>query len=587
MSLKPPIVDPKSNILFVDRGDGSYEPLAVDYDIEKKTGRLIKDDPMLMEIMEFCYYFQRKKNNKGKYISLPIFPYQWSFIFTNCMAIANADGESNLYAMSRQAGKSFSIKLTKAIACTILPEYMEIKHDRFFTILGSYKKESVVKLFKECKTAIYKAVEFYNKRHTSKLIMKNGDYKNNKLVDSDERIEINKRFADDEEVGYSACIALTIGASQDGLSSHFTTIDESGLCDYETYEVSIAPFSASTNGATLFVGVPNQNSASLISRKYSDDVTRNHIYDVRDIYDLRKLSDPEWADMYWKHYKNEEKKHGKNASFIQWNYWMSMDCGDGRFCTRDILEKNNIMTELMRYPQYFPHSRTHYTVAGFDISAKHDYKSMIIGESVKNDDDYVNKVSDMITFNKKGIRNSFEQVAKMCIENCIKYKIDILCFDATNQGGHAMSQLLHKYKKEYNCNTMIVMFSYNQSTKVRLFSYLESNMYGGNLKILQENQSWESKKLVEEMLYMIKEQPKKGATGAKYYAPEGGGDFTDDHVNALALFNIALKECYERKGKKFDDGSNLWRCNPTKFRTGDHVFDKRTTSSLTQYINIV
>ena len=112
--------------------------------------------------------------------------------------------------------KSYSIKLLIALEMVFLPRYIDVKLERYSCILCSYKKESVEKLFGECKTTIHKAVEYYNKRYKDKLVTKNGEYSNVKLIENSTILEINKMFTDGDEVPYSKCTAITLGASNDG-----------------------------------------------------------------------------------------------------------------------------------------------------------------------------------------------------------------------------------------------------------------------------------------------------------------------------------------------------------------------------------
>lgn len=209
-------LDPQSNIVFVKTKNGYYEPFAVEYNSETGDCRVIAKDPILMEVYEFVSFFQRKRNNRGKYVSNPIFPYQWSFIYRHVLSLLNRTGESMLESYARQSGKSFSIKLLMAWEMVFLPKYIDVKLERYSMILCSYKKESVEKLFGECKTAIYKAVEYHNKKYRDKLVTKNGEFSNAKLIDSSTILEINKMFGDGDEVPYSKCTAITLGASNDG-----------------------------------------------------------------------------------------------------------------------------------------------------------------------------------------------------------------------------------------------------------------------------------------------------------------------------------------------------------------------------------
>lgn len=98
-------LDPQSNILFMKGGNGYYEPFAVDYDSEQGTCRVIAEDPILMEVYEFVNYFQRRRDNKGRWKSSPIFPYQWSFIFRHVLALLNREGDDFLEAYARQTGE--------------------------------------------------------------------------------------------------------------------------------------------------------------------------------------------------------------------------------------------------------------------------------------------------------------------------------------------------------------------------------------------------------------------------------------------------------------------------------------------------
>ena len=101
-------------------------------------------------------------------------------------------------------------------AMVFAPRYIDVKLERYSTILCSYKAISVEKLFGECKTAIHKAVEYHNKKYKDKLVTKSGEFSNPKLIESSTIIEINKMFMDGDEVPYSKCTAITLGASNDG-----------------------------------------------------------------------------------------------------------------------------------------------------------------------------------------------------------------------------------------------------------------------------------------------------------------------------------------------------------------------------------
>lgn len=577
-------LDKQSNIIFMKTNNGYYEPFAVDYDSEKGTCRVISSDPILMEVYEFVNFFQRKRDNKGKYRSNPIFPYQWSFIFRHVLALLDRTGESFLESYARQSGKSFSIKLLLAWEMVFLPRYIDVKLERYSMILCSYKKESVEKLFGECKTAVYKAVEYYNKKYSNKLVLKNGEYSNPKLIDSSTIIEINKLFTDGDEIPYSKCTAITLGTSNDGLSAFHIIVDEAGLCDYDLFNISVAPFTASVNGMTTYIGLPNNDSSNLLHRKFHDRTVKKTLYNADIVHEMRKMVDKQFAEDYLRHLNGVIASNGKSSAFVQWNYYLNFMDANGKFCSRELLESSNIMTEVIRIPINDITDRTRFLCAGLDISPKKDFRVLTMVESKIIDGDIFNREFNQITYNKDRKRMEHEIVAEFIAKDLRNNKIDLLCVDSTAQGYYFV-QTLRKKIKEANINTLIIPYSYGSSTKPKLFGYLENNMFDGKLKLLKENESWESQKTVEEMLYMIKEKGTKDNDSIKYYAPEGG-DFTDDHMNSLALANICLKECLEKFRKKefADDGGKKWIIRPNKFKiingTNEVLHKKQNTNSI-------
>ena len=563
-------LDPKSNIVFIKTHNGYYEPFAVDYNAETGECKVIAKDPILMEVYEFVSFHQRRRNNKGKYVSSPIFPYQWSFIYRHVLSLLDRTGESMLESYARQSGKSYSIKLLLAWEMVFLPRYIEVKLERYSMILCSYKKESVEKLFGECKSAIVKAVEYHNKKYKDKLVTKNGEFSNPKLIDSSTIFEINKMFSDGDEVPYSKCTAITLGTSNDGLSSYHTIVDESGLCDSALFHISVAPFTASINGNTTYIGLPNQDSSNLLQTMYENKTVSKTIYDANDVYHMRKMVDKQFAEDYKKHLDGVISSHGRNSAFVQWNYFINFQDTNGKFITKKILEDSHILSNNIYIPQNIYEDKKRYIVAGLDISPKKDFRVLTGIETKIVDGEIFNNVFDIKTYNKDKTRMEHEEVAERVARDCEMFKIDMICVDSTSHQAYFV-QTLRKKIKELNINTLIIPYYYNQSTKQKLFGYLEDSLFSGRLKLLKEEESWESEKLVEEMCYMIKEKGKKGSDTIKYYAPEGSGDFSDDHVNSLALANICYKVALEKVFNKeiADDGAKRWKIKINKFRKID------------------
>ncbi|MGL4998521.1 MAG: hypothetical protein ACRC5T_06080, partial [Cetobacterium sp.] len=487
-------LDPQSNILFMKGGNGYYEPFAVDYNPKEGSCRIISEDQILMEVYEFINYFQRRKDNKGKWRSNPIFPYQWSFIFRHVLALLNREGDEYLESYARQTGKSYSIKLLLAWEMVFLPRYIDVKLERYTCILCSYKKESVEKLFGECKATIHKAVEYHNKKYKDKLVSKSGEFSNSKLIDSSTILEINKMFTDGDEIPYSKTTAITLGASNDGLSSYHTIVDESGLCDYDLFNISVAPFTASINGMSTYIGLPNQDSSNLLQRKHASKGVKKCIYDATLAYEMRKMVDKQFAEDYKKHLEGVIASNGRSSSFVQWNYFINFMDMNGKFITRDILESSNILVNNIYHPNNDTSDSTKFLVAGLDISPKKDYRVLTCGEtSIRNGEIY-SSVFDIKTYNKDKTRMEHEEVARQVAEDLKMYKIDMLCIDSTSHQSYFV-QTLRKKICELGINTLIIPFYYNQSTKPRMFGFLETMLFSGRLKLLAEKESWESEKL--------------------------------------------------------------------------------------------
>lgn len=322
-----------------------------------------------------------------------------------------------------------------------------------------------------------------------------------------------------------------------------------------------------------FIGLPNQDSSNLLQRMYQNNTVVKTIYDANLAYEMRKMVDKQFAEDYKKHLDSVIASNGRNSSFVQWNYFINFMDMNGKFVTREILENSNILTNNIYLPVNDENNKNKYIVSGLDISPKKDFRVLTIMETILDNGEVSNSVCDMKTYNKDKTRMEHEDVAEQVARDLKMYKVDMLCIDSTSHQSYFV-QTLRKKISEIGINTLIIPFYYNQSTKPRLFGFLESTLFGGRLKLLKEKESWESEKLVEEMCYMIKEKGKKDNDNIKYYAPEGG-DFSDDHMNSLALANICFKEAFEKFRKKewADDGAKRWKIRLNKFKTTTNIAD--------------
>ena len=573
-----PYLDRQSKIVFTPNSEGVYTPKYKNFDEETGNAKIIARNKIFLELVEFVNYARRYTDKRtGKKKSLPLFPYQWSCLLSVIDALLDPKSQQFLWAMSRQSGKTTNYEILIPFALVILPKYVETDSVRFTVILGSYKDDAVQEVFKKVRPFIYKAIEFYNKRNKDQLLCKYFDSKL-KLKDNDDLLEIDKQFTNGETTTYSQIRAITCGAVSDGYSSNLSCMDESGLISADLFKTSMANFTSSTAGVTIYSGVPCENSASLFYDKKRDKMVKTFLYDYPLVRDMKYMVSKKLGDAYVADYMSKVSGNtgGEQSSFIRWNYYLDTEDSSGKFISKNTLVNNNVLCNGIRRPNK---NENTYVVAGIDVSASGDYKVMTIGETMIYKDfdivtkklvnKYRNDVCDMVSFNKLGQKQSGEDFAKSCAEMCKKYEIDCVAVDSSSAGGKIFTQLFRKHLAILGCKVMILPFSYNQN-KQFLFGFLEQSIHNGDLHLLKEDSLWESEKLVEEMCYMLKKHV-QGTTYVKYEAPKGNG-FTDDHVNSLALFNLCIKEIYERsrdKNKcKVDDGSgNPWRLRLTRYAT--------------------
>ncbi|MGL4209941.1 MAG: hypothetical protein ACRCRT_00180 [Cetobacterium somerae] len=568
-------VDPKSGVVFGKVGDKPFEPIGYDYNTETKQATPMTH-PIWKDLIRFVKDVSKVQDKKtGKDIPQPLFPLQWSILILAVRALLEKNSEMFLWAISRQAGKSFLIGIIVPFAVVYMPKYVDVPTMRYTVVMGSYKDDAVKELYKKIKPKIQYAVDHYNKHHKDKLITKDLDPRS-RLKDNVDLIEIDKEFTDGTRIAYGEVRNITCGSSQDGLSAYLLVLDEAGLINAQLFRTSMANFTSSTGGITCFAGVPCSDASSVFYWAKGSRGVKTMLYQFPDVYKHRKLISESLAQ----NYKNDYEKKVKVASGgiknteIQWNYYLNTDDIGGKFMSRERLDDNNVLMNLVRKPVG---GVDRYKVAGIDVSASGDYKVMTIGETTviesynpktrEKNRIYRSDVCDIITFNKDGIKQTGEKFAELCVKKCMEYELDMVAIDSSSAGGQMFTQQFNKYMVEFGVDIMVLPFAYNQN-KSFLFGYLEDCIYTNKIKLLKEFESWESEQLVEEMLYMLKKHM-DGKTTVQYFAPKGDG-FYDDHVNSLALFNICVKEIYERSINKrrrlAEDGSGRrWTLRVQKY----------------------
>lgn len=550
-------LDEKYNILYRKNKSNFYEPIAIEYNIKTNECKLIASIPYLFDLIRYINFVRRKKNPKdGSFRILPLFIYQYSSIIHNIIKVMNPKSERILNSWSRQSGKSEGIKLTLGYLQTFGMLYLETKLDRFASVLASYDMKSVKKLFRETKPYILKGVELFNTLHTDSPLLTSKD--NPKIENNLTKMELN-RMVDDEELAWSHIFAITTGTTNDSLSCNAMIVDEAGLIDNEGFEVSSTPFTTATNAPILMYGLPCQIASSFLFQSFINNTAEKIIHTWEEIYKMRLLTDVKMAEGYKLDVQNRMKNNEKSA-FIRWNYYCDFEDSTGKFITRKLLNDNKCLTERIEVPK---NKKDNWLVCGVDISPKHDYFCITISEVLQSKfGDQIIKIKYMKTLNRERQRKSMRDKCLDITKLCEKFKIDILCVDSTSQQLYFIQELVN-VMQESKCRTQLFPYPYSANGKEKLFGYLETMLYDQRLKLLVEDESWESEKLVEEMLYLKKE---KRENRIFYGAPEGSS-FSDDHVNSLALCNIGYQYAFESTNsrKEFDDGEHVWRPRLTKY----------------------
>lgn len=540
--------------------------LPIGYNLQEDgTFSMINKKPYLKLFIEFVIRSRKRLDPfTGKVENFPLYPYQWSASIYPIISTIEKTGMDFLQSFSRQSGKSEAIKVWMAFLVVFTRRFRFIKHSRFTCILGSYKKESIKKLTDEVKPYILLAVKVYNEMFPEAPLITGED--DNKLSNNSEHMEINM-LKNGESIPYSEIFFITLGASQDSLASHLTVIDESGLVDNETYVVSVEPFSASTDGTSVFIGVPNHNPVSLIANVYANEDAEKLLYNWEDCYKLMSWVDPNSANDYKKKtMQNIKKNGGRHSASVAWNYYVDFNSTIGKFMTNEVLERENIMSldkGTMTKTITPSGGEDQFRVGSADISAKSDFFSLSFGittvERDRKNRTFTERteVHDMVTLNKdRDERLNIDQKVEAMIMWIEKYKIELFIVDSTSSQKHFVQKLrLELIKRKFP--TMLLMYDYSEVSKKTLFSKMEENLYDHSLKLLKYDLKWETRKLKEEMLYFQKINPK--TQKIQYSAPNKSG-FTDDHMNSVALLNRTYSYLIESilKRKIFDDGSDRW-----------------------------
>ena len=585
-------IDLISNIVFAKTFKGTI-PIGINFDKETGNFESIENIEYYQTFIEYVirsrqYYDVVRKIYKYR----ELFPYQWSVCLKIIDSVMGKKGRKILPVQARQTGKSEAIKVWLPFIVIFARQYVEFIHERFTGILGSYKSDTIDKLRKEVIPYFKTAIEVYNEMYKDIELVSALDGKNTKLVNNSNRLEISAKV-DGQYLPYSECFFITLGTSQDSLTSHITAIDESGKVDNDLFDNSISPFSNSTRGTQIFIGVPSTSPNSLLQKKYEARDNDNskidcYFYDWKMCYSLAKKVNPEQAEIMKEASLSEIAVTGGHHSITnRMNYYLEFSKTDGLFLTKEIIKQHDMFNltntsfeEEIMYDTY--------RVAGIDISATSTGDYFVISRGTAFQDNrglYHSKVRRITTLNKNNtldLLTPIDKVNSIC-DILEEELIDICMVDSTSQQLHFI-QLLRQEMNKRGILTMLIPFTYTSKSKQTMFGEWEDSLYNGFTKFPLIKTCWETEKLYEEMQTLIK---KETASGYTYEAFKDKKDLqtkgnSDDHVNSVAMLHYSLQylDLAITNGEWFRDGTNFeWRADKFKVRDmiGNIIRNKRTS----------
>jgi hypothetical protein len=590
-------VDPVSKVVFAKTEKGTI-PIGVNYNNETGNFESIEHIDYFQTFIEYVirvrqYYDVVRK----KYKYRELFPYQWSVCLVIIDSVFSKKGRKILPIQARQTGKSEAIKVWLPFITVFARQYVDFMHERFTSILGSYKNDTIEKLRKEVLPYFKIAIEVYNELYPDIELVSALDGKNTKLVNNSNRLQIDAKV-DGQNLPYSECFFITLGTSQDSLTSHLTAIDESGKCDNDLFDNSISPFSNSTKGTQVFIGVPSTSPNSLLQKKFEARYNENskidcYFYDWKICYSLAKKVNSEQAEIMKESSLSEIAVTGGHHSITnRMNYYLEFSRTDGMFLTKDVIKQHD-MFKISTSNFYEEEGYDTYRVAGIDISATSTGDYFVISRGTAWQDYYGiyrSTIRRMTTLNKSKEADLFTptyKVNKIC-DILEEEMIDMCMIDSTSQQLHFV-QLLRQTMNERGIKTMLVPLNYTNKSKQILFSTWEDSLYNGFTKFPNVKTCWETEKLYEEMQTLVKRET---STGYNYEAYRSKNDMqtrsnTDDHCNSVAMLHYCLQylDLAIQNGEWFKDGSNYeWRAD--KFKVRDIIQYKEKEKSRNERIRI-
>lgn len=490
-------------------------------------------------------------------------------------------------------GKSESLKVYVPYLTIFARRYIDFMHERFTSIIGSYKIDTVDKLRKEVLPFFKVAIKVHNDMYPDTELNANFDGENTKLINNSNRLEIALNM-NGVHLPYSECFFITMGTSQDSLTSHLTCIDECGKVDNDLFDNSVAPFSNSTGGTKIFIGVPSTDPSSLLQQKHINRLDKStgiveYLYDWRMCYSLAKKVNPKQAEIMKNSCIKDMAQSGGHKSLTnRMNYYLEFINKQGTFLDDDTIAEHNMFCLLDNSLEDKEGFDT-YRVAGIDISAMStgDYFSIARGIAYQNHSGiYMSEVKRIDVLNKDRdiLITPTYKIDRIC-DIFLSEQIDMCMIDSTSQQLHFV-QMLKQTMNERGIRTLLVPLQYSAKTKQILFSNWEEGLYSGFTKFPLKNTSWETEKLYEEMKTLVKED-KNGTVSYQAYRSrkDTQSQFnTDDLCNSVAMLHYVLQyvDISIMNNEWYKDGANgEWRAE--KFKVRELYNNNRLNNKLDSY----
>jgi len=368
------------------------------------------------------------------------------------------------------------------------------------------------------------------------------------------------------------------------ISANYIHIDEPQYVD-SIKGSTLLNFGASSNPVLTLTGIETQDTGNMQFeyKQYGNDMVDRFTIPFPLAYKTINLTHKDRAKDALNFFINKVKKLGINSTEILTHFLMRGDILNGKFLTKEYMERNNMLTtDIYDYKQ----PNVAYRCLGVDFASSLDYCAGVITDCYIDEfGEYYYEVRHVRILNPAKERISQDFIAEKIATMCRTYEIDLIMADTSGTQQPYASALIKAIKRK-NINTFVVGFAFSgASNKVEMMSFLESVLVGQQCKLPKIEYKDSDKgfaHLYKELLTLKKDKDTSKSQNLRYYAklPD-----TDDAVMALALSVYCVKrvEWMISKNKMIDieDKSYFPRLN--KFKLLSDI--KKVPITVDSYLN--